>query len=222
MEDQRSDFERVQDALEDLEPHAGLPVLRTLGRVLRRAELGRHRGRLRRGADRRRARRHDRAALRDRVRPRDDDGRRDAARPRDRDARRGPLDAQPPAAVRRRRDHADQRDDDGRGRARHAPGARAGDARAAHRGGLRGGARRPGRGLRDHPLRQRDDDPARARDRPRAALDGAVRGHDAQPAGARGVRLRRARPPARAGLRVPVARRLRRRRHRGRACSPPG
>ena len=37
MEDQRSDFERLQDALEDLEPHAGLPVLRTLGRVLRSA-----------------------------------------------------------------------------------------------------------------------------------------------------------------------------------------
>jgi uncharacterized 2Fe-2S/4Fe-4S cluster protein (DUF4445 family) len=37
MEDQRSDFERVQDALEDLEPRAALPVLRTLGRVLRRA-----------------------------------------------------------------------------------------------------------------------------------------------------------------------------------------
>ena len=32
MEDQRSDFERLQDALEDLAPHAGLPVLRTLGR----------------------------------------------------------------------------------------------------------------------------------------------------------------------------------------------
>ncbi len=38
MEDQRSDFQRVQEALEDLAPHAGLPVLRTLGRVLRRAD----------------------------------------------------------------------------------------------------------------------------------------------------------------------------------------
>ena len=37
MEDQRSDFERLQDALEDLEPRAELPVLRTLGRVLRNA-----------------------------------------------------------------------------------------------------------------------------------------------------------------------------------------
>ena len=63
--------------------------------------------------------------------------------------------------------------------------ARAGDARAAHRGGLRGGARRSRRGLRDHALRQRDDDAARARHRPRAALDGAVRRHDARPAAAR-------------------------------------
>ena len=38
MEDQRSDFERLQDALEDLEPRAGLAVLRTLGRVLRSAD----------------------------------------------------------------------------------------------------------------------------------------------------------------------------------------
>jgi uncharacterized 2Fe-2S/4Fe-4S cluster protein (DUF4445 family) len=38
MEDQRSDFERLQDALEDLEPRAELPVLRMLGRVLRRAD----------------------------------------------------------------------------------------------------------------------------------------------------------------------------------------
>jgi uncharacterized 2Fe-2S/4Fe-4S cluster protein (DUF4445 family) len=37
MEDQRSDFERLQDALEDLEPQAGLAVLRKLGRVLRSA-----------------------------------------------------------------------------------------------------------------------------------------------------------------------------------------
>jgi uncharacterized 2Fe-2S/4Fe-4S cluster protein (DUF4445 family) len=39
MEDQRSDFARLQDALEDLEPHAGLAVLRDLGRVLRRANF---------------------------------------------------------------------------------------------------------------------------------------------------------------------------------------
>jgi uncharacterized 2Fe-2S/4Fe-4S cluster protein (DUF4445 family) len=39
MEDQRSDFQRVQDALEDLEPRAELPVLRTLGKVLRGANF---------------------------------------------------------------------------------------------------------------------------------------------------------------------------------------
>src|SRR4051794_1465118 len=39
MEDQRSDFARLQDALEDLEPRAGLAVLRDLGRVLRRANF---------------------------------------------------------------------------------------------------------------------------------------------------------------------------------------
>jgi uncharacterized 2Fe-2S/4Fe-4S cluster protein (DUF4445 family) len=39
MEDQRSDFQRVQDALEDLEPRAELPVLRTLGKVLRDASF---------------------------------------------------------------------------------------------------------------------------------------------------------------------------------------
>jgi uncharacterized 2Fe-2S/4Fe-4S cluster protein (DUF4445 family) len=39
MEDQRSDFARLFEALEDLEPHAGLAVLRDLGRVLRRADF---------------------------------------------------------------------------------------------------------------------------------------------------------------------------------------
>jgi uncharacterized 2Fe-2S/4Fe-4S cluster protein (DUF4445 family) len=35
MEDQRSDLQRVLDALDDLEPHASVEVLRSLGRVLR-------------------------------------------------------------------------------------------------------------------------------------------------------------------------------------------
>jgi len=39
MEDQRSDFQRVLDALEDLAPRVELPVLRTLGRVLRNASF---------------------------------------------------------------------------------------------------------------------------------------------------------------------------------------
>ena len=37
MEDQRSDLERVRDAIEDLEPRAELAVLRTMSRVLRAA-----------------------------------------------------------------------------------------------------------------------------------------------------------------------------------------
>jgi uncharacterized 2Fe-2S/4Fe-4S cluster protein (DUF4445 family) len=39
MEDQRSDVERLQDGLEDLEPRVELAVLRTLGRVLRGASF---------------------------------------------------------------------------------------------------------------------------------------------------------------------------------------
>lgn len=39
LEDQRSDLQRVTDALEDLEPRIELPVLRTLGRVLRDASF---------------------------------------------------------------------------------------------------------------------------------------------------------------------------------------
>ena len=56
MEDQRSDLQRVLDAIDDLEPQASIELLRTLGATLRSSELRRHRGRLRRGADRRRAR----------------------------------------------------------------------------------------------------------------------------------------------------------------------
>jgi uncharacterized 2Fe-2S/4Fe-4S cluster protein (DUF4445 family) len=39
MEDQRSDLQRVMDALEDLEPRVELPVLRKLGKVLRDAHF---------------------------------------------------------------------------------------------------------------------------------------------------------------------------------------
>jgi uncharacterized 2Fe-2S/4Fe-4S cluster protein (DUF4445 family) len=39
LEDQRSDFERVVQALDDLEPRVELPVLRTLGKVLREANF---------------------------------------------------------------------------------------------------------------------------------------------------------------------------------------
>jgi uncharacterized 2Fe-2S/4Fe-4S cluster protein (DUF4445 family) len=39
LEDQRSDLQRVLDALEDLEPHAPIELLRTLGGTLRRAHF---------------------------------------------------------------------------------------------------------------------------------------------------------------------------------------
>jgi len=39
LEDQRSDLERITDALDDLEPRVELPVLRTLGKVLREADF---------------------------------------------------------------------------------------------------------------------------------------------------------------------------------------
>ena len=113
---------------------------RRSARTLRDAELEGHGGDRRRPADRRRAGRHDRAPARDRVRPRHHHGRGHAARPVDtRPAARRALDAEPAAAVRRRRDLADLRDDDGRHRARHAAAARARDARPARAGGLRGG-----------------------------------------------------------------------------------
>ena len=183
-----------------------------------RVVLRRHRRGLRRRADRDRAGRHHRPALRDRVRPRHHDGRGHAARPRDRPAGGGRLDAQPPAALRRRRDLARLGDDARRRRARRAGGARARDAVPARLGGLRGG-RRPGRGgLRDRRLRQRDDDPDRARHRPRAALDGALHRRRARASARGGERLRRHRAPARAGGRVPLDRRLRGRRHRGGAA----
>ena len=131
LEDQRSDVQRLLDA--HRRPRAdGRPRGRedARARAARRALQG-HGGRVRRGARRDRARRHHGAALRDRVRPRHDDRRRDAARPRDRHAGRGALDAQPPAALRRRRDLARVGDDARRRRARRAAGAGGRDARPA-------------------------------------------------------------------------------------------
>ena len=120
-------------AMDDVELRVPLEIVRTLGRTLRDAdwkvtavfvddllvdvEPGDTSG----------------APLRDRVRPRHDDRRRDAPRPRDRPAGRGALDAEQAAAVRRRRDLAHQRDDDGRRRARTSAGVGARDADAAHR-----------------------------------------------------------------------------------------
>ena len=87
MEDQRSDLQRVLDAIDDLEPTASTRGPARARRDAAQLELRCHRGRLRRGADRRRARRHHRAPLRDRVRPRHHDRGGHAARPRERPAR---------------------------------------------------------------------------------------------------------------------------------------
>ncbi len=216
MEDQRSDLERVQDALEDLEPRAELAVLRTMGRVLRAANW-------------------DVTAvvcddLLIDLEPGDTTARRFAiafdlgtttvvATLLD-------LETGTPAAVqsmlnRQQPYGADvitrisaTMMDEG---ALDALQARAQETMAQLTEEVCAEARvDPGEVYEITALRQRDDDPARARHGPRAALDGPVRGHDARAAAAAGLRLRRAGPPARAGLRVPVARRLRRRRHRRR------
>ena len=139
--------------------------------IIRLAGDRRHR---RRPPDRRRGRRHDRPAAGNRLRPRHDDSRGDAARPRYRNAPGGQVDAQPPAAVRRRRHLAYLGDDarPDRSRAPDAPRTRH-DARAC-RGGLRSGGDRPLGRVRDRARRERDDDRDRARGRPRAGRRGAV------------------------------------------------
>ena len=80
LEDQRPDIERR--AGRDRRPRAvaSVGLLRTLGRHTAVIRVRRDRGGRGRGADRRRARRHDSAALRDRLRPRHHDGGGDAAR----------------------------------------------------------------------------------------------------------------------------------------------
>ena len=109
-------------ARRDRRPRAGRRPARAApaadGAAVRR--LQGHGGDRRRGADRRRAGRHDEDAVRDRLRPRDDDRRRHPARRRDRHAGRRGVDAQQAAALRRRRDHPDQRGDDGPRHARPA------------------------------------------------------------------------------------------------------
>ncbi len=174
LEDQVSDLERVLAAVDDFElrVHPGRCAL--LGRTLRAAdykvtavicddllidvEPGDTTAR----------------TPRDRVRPGHDDGGREPARPGHRPAARRALDAEPPAALRRRRDLARLGDDARPRRARGAAGARGRDAEPARGRGVRGGGHRARAGLRDGRLRQRDHDPDRARDRPRAAGDGAV------------------------------------------------
>ena len=112
LEDQRTDLDRLLDAIDDLEPRADLHVLRRLPEGAARGGLQGDRGRRRRGPDRRRARRHHAGAryaiafdlgtttvvatLLDLV----------TGTP-----GRGGLDAQQAAALRRRRDQPDQRHD---------------------------------------------------------------------------------------------------------------
>ena len=185
LEDQRSDVQRLLDGIDDLEPTVDLEVAKTLGRILRDAQF------------KVTAVVCDEALVA--VEPGDTTGRRyaiafdlgtttvvatlldlETGTPRG-----GPLDAQPPAALRRRRDLAGVGDDARRRRARRAAGAGVGDARPARARGLRGGGRRAGGRPRDDDLRQRHDDPARARHRPRAAVDGAVHRHRPRAAPAR-------------------------------------
>ena len=216
MEDQRSDLQRVLDALDDLEPHASIEVLRSLGRVLRES-----------GFD-------VTAVVADQeliaLEPGDTSERRfaiafdlgtttvvatlldlESGQP---VAVRSMLNRQQP--LRRGRDHADLGDDDGpRGTRRAAVAGPRDDDRAGRRG-LRRRVGRCARGVRDHRVRQRDDDASGARDRSRAAVDGAVRGHDPLVRRSARARLRSRGAPAGAGVRVPVAGRLRRRGHRGR------
>ena len=106
-----------------------------------RIQLQGHRRHLRRPADRRRAGRHQRPPPRDRVRPRHHHRGGDPARPGHRPAAGGALDAESPAAVRRRCDLAGVGHDDGPGRAGGAAAARPRDHERAGGGGA---ARRPG------------------------------------------------------------------------------
>ena len=214
LEDQRPDLVRLLDAIDDLEPVPDLHALRRLPKVLREADFkvtavvvdealvdvepGDTTGH----------------AVRHRVRPRHHDRGRDPARPGDRHARVGRLDAQQAAAVRRRRDLADQRDDARPRRARPPPGRRRPDPRHADRAGLSRGRRRPRARLRGRARRQRDDDRAPARHRPRAAGRGAVRADHRHPAHGARERGRTHAPPRRPPRAVPGPGRVRRRRHR--------
>ena len=216
LEDQRTDLVRLLDAIDDLEPVADLYVLRRLPEGAARVGLQGHRGHRRRGADRHRARRHHGRALRHRLRPRHHHGGGHPARPGHRHPGRGGLDAQQAAALRRRRDLPDQRDDDGPVRARPAARGRAPDAGRAGRAGLPRGRRRPAARLRGGARRQRHDDRAGAGHRPGAARRRAVRADDRDAARRTGGRDRPDPAPRRARRAVPGPGRVRRRRHRRR------
>ena len=141
LEDQPSDLERVLAAVDDFELRVELGAVRNLGRTLRApnykvtavicddllidVEPGDT-------SD---------SPPRDRLRPRHHHRGRHPARPGHRPAAGGALDAEPPAAVRRRRDLARVGHDDGSRRAGGAAAARPRDHERAGRGGA---ARRPG------------------------------------------------------------------------------
>ena len=139
LSDQRSDLVRLTEAIDDLELTVDLPVLRRLPKVLREADF------------KVTAVVVDEALID--VEPGDTTGQRYAiafdlgtttvvatlldlttGHP-----GRGRLAAEQAAAVRRRRDHPDQRDDDGPRRPRAADGAGRRDARRAGAAGLRRG-----------------------------------------------------------------------------------
>ena len=214
MEDQRSDFERLQDALEDLEPRAGLAVLRTLGRVLRSANWD------------------VTAVVADEelidVEPGDTTARRFAiafdlgtttvvATLLD-------LETGTPAAV---QSMLNRQQPFGADVITRISATMMDDAALDS---LQARAQETMAQLTEEVCAEARVDPGEVYEitlcgnvtmtqlalghRPRAALDGAVRRDDARAAAADGVGLRRAGAPARARVRVPFAGRLRRRRHR--------
>ena len=111
--DQRTDLDRLLDAIDDLEPTADLHALRRLPTVLREADFKVTAVVVDEALIDVEPGDTTAAPLRDRLRPRHHHGGRHPARPRHRHPGRGRLDAQQAAAVRRRRDHPDQRHDDG-------------------------------------------------------------------------------------------------------------
>ena len=169
LADQRTDLVRLLDAIDDLEPTCDLAVLRRLPKVLREADF------------------KVTAVVVDEdlidVEPGDTTTVRyavafdlgtttvvatlldvDTGTPGG-----GGVDAQQAAALRRRRDHPDQRHHDRPRHPRPAAGSGRGHPAGAHRSGVQGGRRRPGARLRGGPRGQRHDDGARARHRPRTA-----------------------------------------------------
>ena len=216
LSDQRSDLVRLTDAIDDLELTVDLPVLRRLPKVLREADF------------KVTAVVVDEALID--VEPGDTTEQRYAiafdlgtttvvATLLDLGTRYpglGRLPAEQAAALRRRRDHPDQRHDDGSRCARAAAVAGRGDPGRAGPAGVRRGWGRPRERLRGGDRRQRDDDRSRARHRSGTARGGAVR--DDHVAASRRTRRRRGAAPAPSCPRgdVPGAGGLRRWRHRGR------